>query len=261
MGRGTASPGTSAVVRDLLGFRATLDEVEAGRDRTILTTDEPANRFLLSDEWAFLAGVICDYQMPAERAWATPYRLSQALGGWGVEFIAGRPKAVTAAFIGPPAIHRFPRQTASWVVDGARRVATSYRGEAGRIWLPHTPARTVRSRLAEFAGISQKKAAMAVEILYGQLGVPLAEMSGSDIAYDIHVRRVMLRTGLAADDDVRRMVEAARLHHPERPGALDLPMWEIGRRWCTKRAPDCVACPLAASCPKDVDAAAGVRGA
>ena len=54
-------------------------------------------------------------------------------------------------------------------------------------------------------------------------------LAGSDIAYDVHVRRVMLRTGLAERDEVNHMVDAARLANPERPGALDLPMWEMLR--------------------------------
>jgi hypothetical protein len=42
---------------------------------------------------------------------------------------------------------------------------------------------------------------MAVEILERQRGVAIHQMSGSDIAFDVHVRRVFLRTGLAERDD------------------------------------------------------------
>lgn len=257
----TPSGRAPQLVRDLLRFGETLRAQQADRGETTLTLDRSANAFLIADEWAFLAGVICDYQMPAERAWATPYRLSRALGGWSVNLVAARPEAVRDAFLGPPAIHRFPRQTASWIIDGARRVLATYDGEAGRIWAGHPPARIVRQRLAEFVGISQKKAAMAVEILHGQLGVVLTEMEGSDVAYDIHVRRVMLRTGLADVDNMNHIVAVARRLHPERPGILDLPMWEIGRRWCGRQAPECEVCPLAKSCPQLIDAATGVRGA
>jgi endonuclease III len=71
----------------------------------------------------------------------------------------------------------------------------------------------------------------------------------------------MLRTGLADRDQVTHMVEAAREAHPERPGALDLPMWEIGRTWCHKRDPECGACVMAPVCPKHVDRASSVSGA
>jgi len=63
---------------------------------------------------------------------------------------------------------------------------------------------------------------MAVEILERDLGVPISDLAGSDVAYDIHVRRVFLRTGLADADDVGQMVANARLLNPDRPGSLDL---------------------------------------
>ena len=33
------------------------------------------------------------------------------------------------------------------------------------------------------------------------------------------------------------MVAAARALNPDRPGAFDLPAWDIGRRWCQARGP------------------------
>lgn len=36
----------------------------------------------------------------------------------------------------------------------------------------------------------------------------------------------------------------ARALYPDRPGALDLPAWDIGRRWCRPVDPDCPACPV-----------------
>lgn len=47
---------------------------------------------------------------------------------------------------------------------------------------------------------------MAVEILTRDLGELLREMTGSDGAYDVHPRRVFLRTGLAEHDAVDPMV-------------------------------------------------------
>lgn len=249
------------VVHGLLTFGRTLAERAASRVQPVLTDRDAANEFLMTDDWAFLAGVIGDYQMPAERAWAVPYRLSRKLGGWGVHIVADSPERVLAAFLGPPALHRFPTQSARWLVAGAQRVIDDYGGDAGAVWSDRPTAKHLRERLTEFLGISQKKAAMTVEILSGQRGIEIRELSGSDIAYDVHVRRVMLRTGLARRDQVDHMVEAARSLHPDRPGALDLPMWEIGRTWCHARKPECETCEIGAACPQLIDAAAGVRGA
>ena len=46
---------------------------------------------------------------------------------------------------------------------------------------------------------------MVVEILERNRGVPMREMRGSDIAYDVHVRRVFLRTNLADIDNFDHM--------------------------------------------------------
>jgi len=249
------------LIRAILEFGEVLAARDPNRTNPIFTDNEMANEFLVSDDWAFLAGVIGDYQMPAERAWAVPYNLSQRLGGWGVELIAEDPDRVREAFLGPPALHRFPTQSARWLVAGAQRVIDDYAGEAGAVWNDQPTARELQARLNEFVGVSQKKAAMAVEILNGQLGVDIRELSGSDIAYDVHVRRVMLRTGLAERDEVNHMVGAARFANPKRPGALDLPMWEIGKTWCHSRRPECNRCAIGDVCPRRVDAAANVRGA
>jgi uncharacterized HhH-GPD family protein len=256
-----ASTPEALVVRDILRYGENLAEQEARRAAPILTDRVAANDFLMSDDWAFLAGVIGDYQMPAERAWAVPFDLSRRLEGWGVHLVADNPERVLAAFLGPPALHRFPTQSARWLVAGAQRVIDDYGGDAGAVWYDRPTARQLQERLTEFVGISQKKAAMAVEILSGQRGIEILDLSGSDIAYDVHVRRVMLRTGLAQRDHVDHMVMAARELNPDRPGALDLPMWEIGRTWCHARDPECGTCRIGAACPRLVDAAAGVRGA
>jgi adenine-specific DNA glycosylase len=140
-------------------------------------------------------------------------------------------------------------------------VLERYHGNAAELWPDAPTAMELRRRLEEFPGIGQKKAAMAVEILARDLGVELKDLSGGDIAYDVHVRRVFLRTGLAERDDVNHMVAVARALHPERPGALDLPAWDIGRRWCRPSNPDCPACPLNSACPRLVDRGSGVKGA
>ena len=134
-------------------------------------------------------------------------------------------------------------------------------GNAAELWPDAPTAMEPRRRREEFPGIGQKKAAMAAEILARDLRVGLKDLSGSDIAYDVHVRRVFLRTALAERDDVNHMVAVARAPHPECPGALDLPAWDIGRRWCRPSNPDCPACPLNSACPRLIDRGSGIKGA
>ena len=247
-------PGTSQeVVAALLAYGSELEADGAERPMPEFTPNEAANRFLVEDPWAFLVAVISDYQIRAERAWELPYLLSERLGGWGPVYFTEHPEEVLSAFAIPSALHRFSNQTGEWVVQAAQVVVDEYGGDAGRIWGDSPRAADLQERLRLFNGISQKKAAMAVEILERDLGVPISDLDGSDIAYDVHIRRVLMRTGLAQRDDVDHMVAVARKLHPERPGAMDFPAWVIGRQWCRPASPSCDRCPLGAVCARLID--------
>lgn len=147
------------------------------------------------------------------------------------------------------------------MVGAAGIVLERYGGDTSRIWNDTPSAAELRARFDAFPGIGQKKSAMAVEILERDMRVPLDDLTGSDIAYDVHVRRVFLRTGLVDRDEVGDMVDAARSLRPERPGELDNPAWDIGRRWCHPGVPDCPSCPLLQECPRFIERARHVRGA
>jgi uncharacterized HhH-GPD family protein len=225
------------------------------------TDNDEANALLHADPFAFLVAVICDQGIVAERAWAIPYELRKRLGHLDVERLTGRAEEVRLAFSTPPKLHRFVNDIASWVVEAAGIVLDRYGGDTSRIWNDTPSAAELRARFDAFPGIGQKKAAMAVEILERDMQVPLDDLTGSDIAYDVHVRRVFLRTGLVDRDEVGHMVDAARSLHPERPGELDNPAWDIGRRWCHPGVPDCPSCPLLQECPRFIERGRDVRGA
>jgi uncharacterized HhH-GPD family protein len=225
------------------------------------TPNREANQFVSHDAFAFLTGVLFDQGVPAERAWIAPYLLRQRLGHLDPARIAADPEAVRAAIEAPPKLHRYVSKMPVWVVLAARRITDRYGGDAGRLWSDQPRADELQRRFDAFVGIGQKKAAMAVEILERELGVPIAHMDRSDIAYDVHIRRVFLRTRLADRDDRDHMIAVARELHPSRPGALDPPSWLIGRGWCHPAIPDCASCPLTQVCPKDVERAAHVSSA
>ena len=224
------------------------------------TPDPQANQLVIDDPFAFLVAVIADMGIKAERAWALPYELRQRLGYLDPERVAASGNAVAQAVQASPKLHRFTSLIPKWIVEAARIVKVQYRGDAGRIRGDTPTATELRQRLERFPGIGQKKAAMAVEILERDLKVPLQDPSGSDIAFDVHLRRVFLRSGIAEHDDVHEMAAAAKALHPERPGALDLPAWDIGQRWCHPRDPDCELCPLGLACPRLVDRGSNVHG-
>ena len=226
----------------------------------IYTPDAEANRLVLSDPFAFLIAVIFDQGITAERAWNAPYLLRQRLGYFDPARISGDEDAVRRAIQEPPMLHRFKVNMARWVTLAARDVISHYGGDASAIWSDSPTAVELQRRLVQFAGIGQKKAAMAVELLERDLGVVVKELEGSDIAFDVHIRRVLIRTGLAERDDQGEIIDRARALNPERPGSLDHPLWDIGRRWCRPRNPNCGSCPLTTLCPRLLSRTEGLKG-
>jgi uncharacterized HhH-GPD family protein len=248
------------VARAILAYGAS-HSAKQGDRRTEFTPNPEANALLYEDSFAFLLAVIFDQGIVAERAWAAPYELKRRLGHLDPYRIASEPDAVSIAVATPPKLQRFVNTVPRWVVAAARIVTDHYAGDASRIWRDRPSAGTLMGRLDAFPGIGQKKSAMAVEMLVRDLGVAVADLHQSDIAFDVHVRRVMLRTGLAERDDQQHMVDMARAVHPDRPGELDLPMWLIGRSWCRPGVPLCPECPLFSVCPRLISQAGAVAGA
>jgi uncharacterized HhH-GPD family protein len=222
------------------------------------TPNEHANELLRKDPFAFLLAVIMDQGIAAERAWLGPYLLKRRLGHLDPQRIARDQGAVHAAVNKAPKLHRYVENIPRWLSLAGGRVVSEYGGDAKTIWSDEPTADELQRRFDAFTGIGQKKAAMAVEILERDLGVKVRDLHRSDIAYDVHLRRVFLRTRLADRDDRDHMISVARRLNPTRPGALDMPTWLIGRGWCHPGVPNCESCPLTTVCPKDIERAAVV---
>ncbi|MEX1262795.1 MAG: hypothetical protein WEE66_02480 [Actinomycetota bacterium] len=247
-----------AVVLELIAF----EERSNGplqRGVVQLTADEEADRFVREDDFAFLLAVLFDQGVPYGRAWRAPLVLRERLGHLDPGLIAAEPERVRAAIAGPPALHRYVKKLPAWVVSAARKVLDEYGGAAGNIWRGQTAA-VVRDRLDDFIGISQKKAAMTLMLLWRCRDEDIQGMQDCDVAVDVHLRRVFLRTGLVSGDESRLMIDAARRLYPELPGALDPPAWVIGQRWCRPRAPTCDECALGAVCPRLIERGNDVVG-
>ncbi|MCE5203642.1 MAG: hypothetical protein LLG24_05490 [Actinomycetia bacterium] len=214
------------------------------------TPDPSADELIKSNPNAFLIGVLFTQGISAERAWSGPYELSQRLGGFDLERMAVDEDAVARAFREPPALHRFVKTVPRWVSSAARRIVETYAGDASHIWPEGAHVIDVTSRLLSFEGIGPKKAAMAAELLIRALGVPLSGIQSGTVAYDVHVRRVFLRSGLVDRDTPDAVRRAAARICPAEPGSLDLATWRIGREYCRPQGPRCDECPLGTGCPR-----------
>lgn len=245
----------NAVARELLAYGQEL-YAEGQKAGVVVefTPDDAANKMVLKCPNAFLFAVIFDEGIRAERAWAAPYLLSERLGHFDMARIAGAdPDELLAAVARPPALHRYVNKTALRLINAAKLLLRDYAGDAANIWAGEPTAGEVLLRLLAFDGIGQKKAAMAVNILMRDFLIPLRGTAGTEIAYDIHIRRVFMRTGLSERDDPDAFNAAARNANPENPGALDIAAWYAGRNWCHPTSPLCDSCRLSELCPRSVD--------
>jgi endonuclease III len=105
----------------------------------------------------------------------------------------------------------------------------------------------------QFKGCGKKIATMAANILARQFKIPFSDYYSIDISPDVHILRVMRRTGLVDNNaDLDSIIYKARELNPEFPGIIDFSCWEIGRTWCRPSNPNCNECIINSECKKRV---------
>jgi len=238
---------------ELVAYGGELEALGAAQVGGSFTGDPAADALLESSPNAFLLGVLFTQGIPAERAWAGPARLLSRLGTLDPEYLGGHEAEVSAAVQQPPMLHRFKNTLPVWISSAGRRLCELYGGDAANIWPEGDHVLAVTERLAGFRGIGRKKAVMATEILVRHFGVELEGRDSGQVAYDVQVRRVFLRTGLVDTDTIEAIEAAARAACPEAPGTLDLATWLVGRNWCHPKIPLCESCRLGSVCPRLVE--------
>ena len=238
---------------ELVSYGRELQETGAAQVGGSFSGNPEADALIEASPNAFLLGVLFTQGIPAERAWSGPYELEARLGTLDLAFLADNLKVVREALQRPPMLHRFKETLPRWICSAAGRLIREYQGGAERIWEPGSHVLQVTERLSAFEGIGRKKAVMAVEILTRHFGVVLEGRECGQVAYDVQVRRVFLRSGLVSDDTREAIEAAAAVWCPEAPGTLDLPAWLIGREACRPKAPLCDRCRLGAVCPRLVE--------
>lgn len=132
-----------------------------------LPIDAEANTLLQRDPLALLIGMVLDQQIPLEKAFSSPYVLTQRLGhAPTAEEIAGYdPEALVEIFAKPPALHRFPKAMAARVQEVCRLLVQRYDGRAERIWTEASDGRDALKRIAELPGFGKQKAQIFLALL------------------------------------------------------------------------------------------------
>lgn len=139
-----------------------------------LSQDPVADKFISTDHFALMMGMVLDQQIPIERAFSAPHELTERLGVTRLE-----PNAIAAmdqqqfrgAFAARPALHRFPKAMADRVHALAVIIHREYGGDPAALWRDARSGEQLLERLAPLPGFGKRKAQIFLALLGKQLGV------------------------------------------------------------------------------------------
>jgi uncharacterized HhH-GPD family protein len=138
-----------------------------------LSQRDDADALLDRDPLALLIGMVLDQQVPLERAFSSPYELTQRLGHDldARELAEYDPEALAAIFAQPPALHRFPKSMAGRVQEVCRTLVDRYDGDVSRLWADVPDGATLLKRVKALPGFGEQKAKIFVALLGKQRGI------------------------------------------------------------------------------------------
>ncbi|MFI7214712.1 HhH-GPD-type base excision DNA repair protein [Micromonospora maritima] len=171
-----------------------------------LPIDPQANELLGRSPLALLLGMVLDQQVPMEKAFSSPYVLTQRLGHEpdARELAGYDPEALVELFARPPALHRFPKAMAARTQEVCRALVERYDGDPARLWSDAADGRELLRRVGELPGFGRQKAQIFVALLGKRFGVtppgwreaagdygdPAAHRSVADVTDPESLRRV-----------------------------------------------------------------------
>lgn len=135
---------------------------------------EPEAAQLLQDSpLALLLGMLLDQQIPMEKAFSSPYVLTQRLGhDLDAREIAGYdPDLFEAVFAKPPALHRFPRANAKRTQELCQLLVNRYDGDAAALWTGVKTGAELVARVGQLPGFGTQKSQIFVALLAKQFGI------------------------------------------------------------------------------------------
>lgn len=203
---------------------------------------------IATNPFAFLVGSVFQRGIPWEKAWEIPFHIKEQGMLEPSKLTSASDSKLKALIDNLPVRPRYPNEAVRTLRETADLVE-AFGGDAAAIW-SGTPPRIVRQLLRGIHGVGPGIANMVVLLLRDQYGFFQGQEHEIDIKPDVHVLRVLKRSGLIPFESEDLAVSATRRLSPQFPAKLDWPIWDIGQRWCFSSQPDCVHCPLTDVCPQ-----------
>jgi endonuclease III len=211
-----------------------------------------ATLIIEENPFAFALAAVLDRGIKAEIIWTIPYYLHKQLGEVSPrQFVNMSNEELERIFRNLPAKPRYVTDAPRTVKELSRIVLNEYGGDVTNIWRNKT-ASYVKAVFQRIYGVGPGISSMIVLLLERYFGVHFTDLDHRtmDVKPDVHIVRVFSRLGFISEANETEALRAARRLNPEYPGALDSPVWMIGKKWCAPIKPQCSGCPLNSVCPK-----------
>ncbi len=231
----------------LMQYKAVFDQEELTPAKT-----PEAVQLIHDNSFAFISACCLDRGTKAEIIWTIPYWLYQQVGHYDPSrFYTLSRDQIASLFDKLPQKPRYTNAAPRTFQEICRIVVEEFEGNAENIW-KNRRAMDVKRKLLSVFGVGSGIANMSVVLIEGLYHLTFSDLdyANMDIKPDVHTMRVLYRLGVSPAISEMEATIAARQLSPTYPGAIDGPLWSIGRNWCHPTNPVCTSCPLNSCCEK-----------
>ena len=211
-----------------------------------------AVQLIHENSFAFISACCLDRGTKAEIIWTIPYWLFTLVGHYDpLRFYHMNLEQITSLFDRLPQKPRYTNAAPRTFQEICRVVVEDYSGKAENIWRNRRSVDVKRTLLSVY-GVGNGIANMSLVLIESEYQISFSDIdyASMDIKPDVHTMRVLYRLGASPSINSDFAITAARQISPSYPGAIDGPLWSIGRNWCHPSVPECRSCPLINCCEK-----------
>ena len=223
-----------------------------GNDFLFPVQDPQARILVPSDPYAFCIASSLDRGTKAEIIWTIPYWISLSTGHLDPAIFYKMPLSeIEEIFTKLPRKPRYLNAAPRTFQSITSLIIEDFGGNPQSIW-EGKKAKEVKQTFLSVYGVGNGIANMILILIEDAYGVAFSDLDHSkmDIKPDVHTMRVLYRLGISSKIDERNAIEAARLISPQYPGAIDGPLWYLGKSHCHTIDPRCGMCKMDQVCQK-----------